>query len=115
MKRKARQFHCEKCGSPCTIYRKGKKHRVLVCPTCGVLATNPLSFKGLLGGAATGATVGSVVPGYGTAAGAVIGGVAGLFSGKKKERATPPSGVPGGPLIVRESYSTEERVRDALQ
>ena len=97
---------------PCEIYRKGKKHRVLVCPTCGVLATNPLSFKGLLGGAATGATVGSVVPGYGTAAGAIIGGAAGLFSGKKKEAPTP---TPSAPMIMRESYSTEERVRDALK
>ena len=39
---KKRQFHCEKCGNPCTIYKKGKKHRVLVCPECGVIATNPL-------------------------------------------------------------------------
>ena len=46
MKRK-RQFHCEKCGSPCEIYRKGKKHRVLICPECGVLATNPLPLLGL--------------------------------------------------------------------
>ncbi len=41
MKRK-HQFHCETCGSPCEIYKKGKKHRVLVCPKCGVIATNPL-------------------------------------------------------------------------
>jgi len=41
-KRKKHQFHCEKCQSPCEIYKKGKKHRVLVCPKCGVIATNPL-------------------------------------------------------------------------
>ncbi len=42
MAKRKHQFHCEKCGSPCEIYRKGKKHRVLVCPGCGVIATNPL-------------------------------------------------------------------------
>jgi len=40
--RKRRQFHCQECGSACEIYKKGKKHRVLVCPQCGILATNPL-------------------------------------------------------------------------
>lgn len=39
---KKHQFHCEKCSSPCEIYKKGKAHRVLVCPNCGVIATNPL-------------------------------------------------------------------------
>lgn len=29
------------------IYRKGKNHRVLVCPRCGVLATNGLLKTGL--------------------------------------------------------------------
>ena len=48
-----KQFHCQKCNSACTIYKKGKKHRVLVCPQCGVLATNPLSFKGALSAAAS--------------------------------------------------------------
>ncbi len=42
MAKKKHQFHCEKCGQPCEIYKKGKKHRVLVCPECGVIATNPL-------------------------------------------------------------------------
>lgn len=40
-KRKKHSFHCQKCGSECTIYKKGKAHRVLVCPECGVIATNP--------------------------------------------------------------------------
>ena len=39
MKRK--NFHCQNCGNECTIYKKGKAHRVLVCPECGVIATNP--------------------------------------------------------------------------
>lgn len=39
---KKRAFHCEKCGNACTIYKKGKKHRVLVCSQCGVIASNPL-------------------------------------------------------------------------
>jgi len=38
---KKRQFHCQQCGHACDIYKKGKNHRVLVCPSCGVLATNP--------------------------------------------------------------------------
>ncbi len=50
---KKHQFHCEKCGNPCEIYKKGKKHRVLVCPECGVLATNPLPLlAGLVAGKA---------------------------------------------------------------
>lgn len=63
------QFHCEKCGSGCTIYRKGKSHRVLVCPNCGVLATNPFSLgKAVLGAAKTlpiaGAVIGAVSEGF---------------------------------------------------
>lgn len=42
MKRKKGVFHCNMCNSPCEIYKKGKSHRVLVCPKCGILATNPL-------------------------------------------------------------------------
>lgn len=40
MKRKKHVFYCEKCDNPCLIYKKGKQHRVLVCPMCGILATN---------------------------------------------------------------------------
>lgn len=42
MKKRKHQFHCNSCNSPCEIYKKGKGHRVLVCPNCGILATNPL-------------------------------------------------------------------------
>jgi len=41
MKQRKHQFHCQFCGLPCDIYKRGKSHRVLVCPKCGVLATNP--------------------------------------------------------------------------
>jgi len=41
VKKRKHQFHCQNCTSPCDIYKKGKNHRVLVCPNCGVLATNP--------------------------------------------------------------------------
>lgn len=51
MKKKKHQFHCNHCGSPCEIYKKGKGHRVLVCPYCGVLATNPTFAGKLLRGA----------------------------------------------------------------
>lgn len=52
-RRKKHQFHCQKCNEECTIYKKGKGHRVLVCPRCGVLATNPISFRGLASAAAS--------------------------------------------------------------
>lgn len=42
MKKKKHVFHCSECGSACEIYKKGKNHRVLICPKCGILATNPL-------------------------------------------------------------------------
>ncbi len=42
VKKRKHQFHCQYCGSGCEIYKKGKGHRVLVCPNCGVLASNPL-------------------------------------------------------------------------
>lgn len=81
MARKKHDFHCKKCNSTCTIYKKGKGHRVLVCPRCGVLATNPFSVSDTLGDAAAGAAIGSIVPGIGTTAGAIIGGGIGAVSG----------------------------------
>jgi len=47
MKKNKHAFHCEHCNSECMIYKKGKSHRVLVCPHCGVLATNG-KFKDIL-------------------------------------------------------------------
>jgi hypothetical protein len=38
-----KEFHCQKCNEAIQIYKHGKKHRVLVCPKCGILATNPLA------------------------------------------------------------------------
>jgi len=49
---KKHPFHCENCESECMIYKKGKSHRVLVCPNCGVLATNG---KGIIKKVAKGA------------------------------------------------------------
>ena len=40
MKKKKHIFHCQICHSPCMIYKKGRGHRVLVCPEHGVIATN---------------------------------------------------------------------------
>jgi len=68
---------------PCEIYRKGKMHRVLVCPACGVLATNPFSFSRALSGGSTGAAAGSLVAGVGAIPGAIGGAVIGGFSGKE--------------------------------
>ena len=55
-------FYCENCDSACLIYKKGKSHRVLVCPKCGVLATNG---KGVLKSVAKRATRGVIgeIPG----------------------------------------------------
>lgn len=118
MRKQKHQFHCEKCNSGCTIYRKGKKHRVLVCPRCGVLATNPFSAGGALTGAATGATLGSVVPGIGTAAGAAAGGLIGGFldGGQDEKRTTSRSDRDARvvPRVPSDRYTTQERVHDAL-
>ncbi len=54
-------------------------------------------------GAATGAAMGSVVPVFGTAAGAVIGGLAGLFGGEEESEA--PKG-PAGPMYVENRDGT---------
>ncbi len=42
-----------------------------------------------LGGAATGASIGSVIPGLGTGIGALIGGLGGLLFGGKKSQGQP--------------------------
>lgn len=46
-KKKKKQLHCAQCGSHCEFYKKGKKHRVLVCENCGILATNPIPLAGM--------------------------------------------------------------------
>lgn len=100
-KARKHQFHCEKCGAPCEIYRKGKKHRVLVCPSCGVLATNPLSFKTIAKRAAR--AVAGEIPG----ASLVMEG-AGLVSDTTQKEPTATTSRP------RNVFTTEERVRMAL-
>ncbi len=47
------------------------------------------SAVGALSGAASGAAIGSAIPVIGTAAGALIGGVAGFFGSKKKKKKAP--------------------------
>lgn len=47
---KKKLWYCGNCGNPCKIYKRGKKHRVLVCPKCEVIASNPLPI-GLLASA----------------------------------------------------------------
>jgi ribosomal protein S27E len=64
---KAKSFHCQKCGAPCTIYKKGKAHRVLVCPSCGVIATNPTVAGSILKAGA------SMIPVFGGVASSLIG------------------------------------------
>lgn len=61
MRRSKHVFHCAKCQNSCQILRKGRGHRVLLCPNCGILATNPLPLAALLVPAAkiAGTTIGS--------------------------------------------------------
>lgn len=47
-KSKKHPFCCENCDAECMIYRSGKKHRVFVCPNCGVLATNGKKKGGIV-------------------------------------------------------------------
>lgn len=95
MKRRKHQFHCTRCGSGCEIYKKGKGHRVLICPKCGILATNPAPMLAAIGAA--------LAP-------TAIDYVSKKFSGKKKEDA------PGSQKIEYvDRYTAEERVRDALR
>jgi len=99
-KSKKRQFHCEKCGLPCEIYKKGKKHRVLVCPRCGVLATNPTALGKIAKGALRS------VP--------FVGDIAAEFVGGKEKKA---SGMTTTKVINinRDEFDTEERVALALK
>jgi len=92
-KKQKRQFHCEKCGNPCDIYKKGKKHRVLVCQGCGVIATNPLPLiAGIVGRKVAKKALGAVA-------------LNAIGKEKKEDKMT---------CKVKETYSMEERVRDAL-
>lgn len=50
-----------------------------------------LNFGGAASGAITGASIGSAIPGVGTAIGAIGGGILGLFGKKKKKKAKPVS------------------------
>lgn len=99
-KRAKHTFHCDKCANPCTIYKKGKNHRVLVCPSCGVLATNPFSFGKALRGAGKGAVASIPIAG-----GALAGALEGFEGGKAS-----------APTMSRPSnrFTTEERVMMAL-
>ena len=111
MRKRKHVFYCNECGMPCMMYKKGKSHRVLVCPKCGVLATNGIGT--ILGGA-----VGSIIPGAGTALGATIGTAAeGLFKSRKKSTpTTTPSAAPG---IMRydnlDKWNDREKVQAALR
>jgi len=51
VKRKKHQIHCV-CGLPVEVYKKGKGHRVFICPNCGIIATNPLPLLAGLASAA---------------------------------------------------------------
>lgn len=93
-------FYCEKDGLPCTIYKKGKNHRVLVCPKCGVLATN-----GLLKSALDIAT--DFVPG-----GKVVklaASALGINPLDEKEKAAPRA------TSSTSRYSEREKIHDALR
>ncbi len=52
MAKSKKHIYCQKCGNICNWYKKGKNHRVLVCPKCGILAHNPIPWAtiGKIGG-----------------------------------------------------------------
>lgn len=82
---KKRTFHCAVCGSPCEIYKKGKKHRVIVCSRCGVIASNPIPL------AAAAAPILKAVGGYvaGKVAGRAIESVSGGEDVETSSRSPP--------------------------
>jgi len=69
-------------------------HRVLVCPQCGVLATNPFSIKRALTGGTIGAEAGALVGGVGAIPGAIGGAIIGGFTGKKEKAAASTAALP---------------------
>lgn len=95
------------------IYKKGRGHRVLVCPNHGVLATN--GWLGKIGGGILGTFA---APGIGTAAGAALGDIAegaitGLFSKKTPQTGktpTAPSTAQHGHLTAFEKALLLERM-----
>lgn len=94
MKKKKHQFHCQSCGSPCEIYKKGKGHRVLICPNCGVLATNPLPLMAVAA-AAKGLSLAKTLIGKKKTA-------------EKKETSDKP-------VVYRDTFDTGERMELALK
>jgi len=92
-------FHCERCGNPLTIYKKGKAHRVLVCPQHGVIATNPLPLMAAAVAGKAALKVGKKVLGKGN---------------PKKEDAP---ATPGRQVIIKDDadkYNQADKIRLAL-
>jgi hypothetical protein len=88
-------WHCERCGNECMIYKKGKNHKVLVCPHHGVIATNPISglVKGLVKGGL------SAVPVVGGLLSGVAGGLMDSAGGSGK---TPTQTQPRERVVIRQ-------------
>lgn len=80
MAKKKHNFHCQHCGSECQIYKKGRGHRVLVCPHCGVIATNPTLAGSLLKFGA------GFIPGVGPIASGLIGAVQDAKASKQAQQ-----------------------------
>lgn len=105
-KKRKHAFHCQRCNSELQIYKKGKAHRVLVCPQCGILATNPFSFKGALRGGV------SAIP----IAGGILNesGLTDMILGSDTKKSSP---LPAGDFARvprRAGYPLNEKVHDAL-
>lgn len=100
MAKKKHHWLCGQCEHPCEVYKKGKSKKTLVCPTHGIIAHNPSPFKKIADIATDFVPGGRIVKN--------VLGVAGLnpFDEKEKQHS---SSTP------RRSYSTEDRVRDALR
>lgn len=116
MGKKKHIWHCYHCNSECMIYKKGKKHHVIVCPRHGIIAENP-GMGALIGGA-----LGSVVPGVGTAIGAGIGTTAeyglGYLKKRKEEKAAAQiqqESIPRSVAPPRMRQSSEDRLLKLIQ
>ncbi len=101
MAKKKHPFHCENCEAECIIYKKGKNHRVLVCPNCGVLATNG---KG---------TAGKIIKKIGKGALRSIPFV-GDIGAELLTKETSPSPASKSPTIRRNNTQSLEKIKYAI-
>ena len=93
---KRRKFHCHICEAPCEVYRKGKTHRILICPNHGILASNPLPLMAV-------GLAGKALKGIGRATGIVK---------PSQDKVSPTQRIIH---VERDEFSPEEKISLALK